>query len=80
MKTKLTLSVGIFAASLFPLFACAEETCDENIAYYEPPAGAYKQISPEEASKLNRFTFADQKDVCVTLKPITPKEIEPIEK
>ncbi len=73
MKTSNILIAGLIATAFFAGPTLAEEKCDKNIVYFNPPAGSYKQISPNEASKVKNYTFSDEKEVCITLERIPEK-------
>ncbi|MBC8460825.1 MAG: hypothetical protein H8D67_22795 [Deltaproteobacteria bacterium] len=73
MKTSNILIIGLFASALFATPLLAQEKCNKNVTYYNPPPGSYKQISPDEARKMKNYTSSDQKEVSITLERIPDK-------
>jgi len=73
MKTSNILIAGLTLTGLFASTTLAGEKCERKVVYFNPPAGSYKQVSPNEASKLKNFTFSNENEVCITLERIPEK-------
>lgn len=73
MKTSKVLIAGLIATSFLAGPTLAEEKCDKNIAYFNPPSGSYKQASPTDATNLKDYAFSNENEVCITLERISEK-------
>jgi len=67
MKTSKIFIAGIIGAAISAAPAVAGENCDKSIINFSPPAGSYKQISPNEAQKMKNRSSDDQKEISITL-------------
>ena len=73
MKAIRILITGLIAISFIATPLLAQEKCNKDISYYNPPPGSYKQISPDEARKMKNYTSSDQKEVSITLERVPDK-------
>ena len=73
MKAYPILMVGLSAAVLFAAPLLGQEKCGKEIIHYDPPPGAYKQISPEEARHMKHAASSDEKEVSVTVERVPEK-------